>query len=263
MNRYSLEVEDFLIEYLKRINDIKNDLNMDNRLVIRGLMNITDTDSLNDEFYKYQDEYLQELLSMESVTDAKYIKSEGKIAVTSVNMTLIKADAIVNCANFTLEGCKTPLHACLDNEIHSFAGLQLRRDCKKIARSKEITKGNCYITKGYNLPCKFIFHIIVNDVRETITEEDKQVLKSCYNKALEQADNYNLKTIVFPSIEFDGEGYPVNAEAMIAYNSVKKYFEVHPESEIEKVVFNVNSSYAYDVYSKIIKNNGKILKIKK
>ena len=252
------EIEEYIIEYLKMVNNISGELNIDNRLAIRALMNITDPKDLQDDFYNYQNDYLKSLLDEETITDSHKLLAVNKIAVNEGDMTLIKADAIINCANYTLEGCKSALHSCLDNSIHSFAGLQLRRDCKKITEKKEIKAGNCYITKGYNLPCKYIFHVIVNKPDEKITNEDKEVLKSCYLKALESADDYNCKTIVFPQMEFDGENYPVSIEAQIAYEVVTNYLNNHKDSDIEKVIFNVSNSYAYSIYEKVIQNKGKL-----
>lgn len=257
------EIEEILIEYLKSLNNIESDINLENRLAIRALMNISDPTELSDEYYKYQDEYLQTLLKDENVVDSKKISIlNNKMCIYDGDITLIKADAIVNCANHTLCGCKTPLHSCLDNRVHAFSGLQLRRDCLKISSKKEIKSGSCYPTKGYNLPCKYVFHVVLDNLEDEITDSNKETLKNCYLSALNEADNYNCKYIVFPQMEFDGDNYPVSVEAEIAYKTVKEYLDNNKDSEIEKVIFCVNNSYAYSIYEKVLLNKGMLNKYK-
>ena len=170
--------EEYLIKYLQEYNEAMGDLNVDNRIAIRALMNITNPDNLSNTFYEKQDDYLKSLLLEEeennNLVNAKDIEVINKMGVCDKgDMTLIKADAIVNCANYTLEGCKELLHDCIDNAVHSFAGLQLRRDMKKITSKYDVKAGDTFISKGDNLPCKYIIHTVgpfwkddINDLKD-------------------------------------------------------------------------------------------------
>ena len=259
--------EEYLIKYLQEYNETMGALNVDNRIAIRALMNITNPDNLSNTFYEKQDDYLKSLLLEEeennNLVNAKDIEVINKMGVCDKgDMTLIKADAIVNCANYTLEGCKELLHDCIDNAVHSFAGLQLRRDMKKITSKYDVKAGDTFISKGYNLPCKYIIHGVLTPISDEPTIEEEKVLYKIYYDSLQKADDYNCKNIVFPLMEFDGDVYPISLQAKIAYEVVIKYFNQHEDSDLKKVIFNVNGSYAYNIFKNIIKNNGSISSLK-
>jgi len=152
--------EEFLISYLKKVNGIPNDLNMKSPESIRALMNITMPFSLSEEYYLRQDEYLQQRLKSKTIIDVKEFPNQ--ISLYRGDITLLKADGIVNACNSKLLGCFSPLHGCIDNAIHSYAGLQVRRDCLKMMQEQghDEANGQCKITSGYNLPSSFIFHTV-------------------------------------------------------------------------------------------------------
>lgn len=260
-------IEEYLIKYLKEYNDTIGVLDIDNRIAIRALMNITNPDTLTDEFYKKQDIYLKSLLEEEesnnNLLDVKNVTVNNKIGICDKgDMTLVKADVIVNCANYTLEGCKELLHDCIDNAVHSFAGLQLRRDMKKIASKYNVTAGSTYISKGYNLPCKYIIHAVLGPISDEPTKEEDELLSKIYYDCLMKAADYNCKSIVFPLMELDGDIYPVSKQARIAYDAVSRYFKDNKDSDLQKVIFNVNGSYAFDIFRKVINNNGSLNNLK-
>ena len=211
-------LEQYLIDYLMEVNNIEEKLYLAEPLAIRALMNITVDTDLTDEFYEKQDEYLKELLDSEEVISSKKIKPlDNKLCLYQGDITLIKADVLVNPANYTLIGSTEPLHDSIDSQIHSFAGLQLRRDCKKIISrlNREINPGECFVTKGYNLPVKYIIHAlgpVVNN--ESNINELQEVIKLCYKNCLEIADGYNCKSIVIPPISTEEFGYPTDLQAI-------------------------------------------------
>lgn len=157
------------INYLKDKNNIKSLIDLDDKSTFRALQNITMPYDLADEFYLKQDKVLKEILSKKEVVDAK-IFSDG-ISIYKGDITLIKADAIVNACNSKLLGCFVPGHHCIDNAIHSFAGLQVRRDLIKVMEDQghDEENGKCKVTSAYNLPSKYIYSIqLVQFIQEVI-----------------------------------------------------------------------------------------------
>ena len=152
--------EEYLISYLEKYNNVKFERLNNKQDKIRALMNITMPVSLSDEFYEKQDEYLQNLLTEKTVVNANEILGKKQISLFLGDITTLKADAIVNAGNSDLLGCFAPLHYCIDNAIHSFGGLQMRRDLIGILQGKKETNGRCKVTKAYNLPCKFVFYTV-------------------------------------------------------------------------------------------------------
>lgn len=129
------------IEYLKKYNNITYDLKLPDLEALRALENITMLDNLSDEFYDNQDKVLQEILKTKNIVDINNLSfNKDNIALYKGDITLINADAIVNAANEKLLGCFIPLHKCIDNAIHSYAGLQVRRNLLKVMENKKMMK---------------------------------------------------------------------------------------------------------------------------
>lgn len=129
------------IEYLKKYNNITYDLKLPDLEALRALENITMPDNLSDEFYDNQDKVLQEILKTKNIVDINNLSfNKDNIALYKGDITLINADAIVNAANEKLLGCFIPLHKCIDNAIHSYAGLQVRRNLLKVMGNKKMMK---------------------------------------------------------------------------------------------------------------------------
>lgn len=129
------------IEYLKKYNNITYDLKLPDLEALRALENITMPDNLSDEFYDNQDKVLQEILKTKNIVDINNLSfNKDNIALYKGYITLINADAIVNAANEKLLGCFIPLHKCIDNAIHSYAGLQVRRNLLKVMENKKMMK---------------------------------------------------------------------------------------------------------------------------
>ncbi len=238
------------INYLKDKNNIKSLIDLDDKSTFRALQNITMPYDLSDEFYLKQDKVLKEILSKKEVVDAK-IFSDG-ISIYKGDITLIKADAIVNACNSKLLGCFVPDHHCIDNAIHSFAGLQVRRDLIKVMEDQghDEENGKCKVTSAYNLPSKYIFHT-VGPVYSGSNQDDID-LKNCYLSCLKMADEMKLESIVFCSLSTGIFGFPIEKASSIAVKTVKEYFKKENKT-IKKVIFDVFSDRDYEVYNRRIK----------
>ena len=235
------------INYLKDYNHITTLLDVNDFNTLRGLMNITLPYDLSDEYYKRQDNILKVLLSKKEITDISSFK-DG-ISLYKGDITLIKADAIVNACNNKLLGCFVPGHHCIDNAIHSFAGLEVRRDLIKVMEEQghDEENGKCKVTKAYNLPSKYIFHT-VGPVYSGL-KQDTLDLESCYLSCLKVADKMKLDSIVFCSLSTGIFGFPIEKASEIAIRTVKKYLE-EENKNIKKVIFNLFSDGDYDVYDR-------------
>lgn len=236
------------INYLKEYNHLKELPAMDDYTLFRALLNITMPVNLSDEFYQKQDIVLKDILSHKEVVDSSSFK-DG-ISLYKGDITLIKADAIVNACNSQMLGCFIPGHHCIDNAIHSFAGLQVRRDMMDIMNKQghEEPNGQVKVSNAYNLPSEYIFHTV--GPIYSGTHRDETDLASCYLTCLKKADEMKLESIVFCSLSTGIFGFPIEKACKIATNCVKSYLK-EENKNIKKVIFDVFSDSDYEVY----KNN--------
>lgn len=125
--------------------------------LLRSLMNVRFPQAASENFLTAQDEYLREELAQKGVTELSSLTpvSEG-IYLWQGDITTLRCDAIVNAANSGMTGCYVPCHGCIDNCIHTYAGVQLRQECAAIMQEqgREEETGKAKITRAYNLPCK-------------------------------------------------------------------------------------------------------------
>ena len=240
------------ISYLKQYNGIKEDIDLPEDKALRALMNITLPVSLSEEFYKRQDKALSEITKNKKIVDVlKLDDIKDRISLYKGDITNLSADAIVNACNEKMLGCFIPLHNCIDNAIHSFAGLQVRRDLLKIMEKQGYFEQNglVKVTGGYNLASRYIFHTVGPKVFSKVSEENKRDLQNCYLSCLRKADELNLRNLVFCSISTGVYGFPIESASLIAVSCVKEYLT---NSKIEKVVFDVFSEKDYEIYIKTI-----------
>ena len=240
---------EWCIEYLKQYNVVDNFPDMSDVAIFRALCNITMPYNLSAEFYERQNTVLQEILYHKKVKDISDF-SDG-ISLYQGDITLIRADAIVNACNNKMLGCFVPNHHCIDNAIHSFAGLQVRRDMMKVMEEQghDEPNGGCKVTKGYTLPSKYIFHTVGPIYGGKL--QDKIDLSNCYRSCLQTADEMKLDSLVFCCLSTGIFGYPNDKAAEIAVDTVKKYL-VDENGSIKKVVFNVFLDKDYDIYKKLL-----------
>lgn len=224
------------------------------RELLRTLMNVRMPKPISDEFLVIQDEYLTEENTKDGITDIaelQPINQDARIYLWQGDITALKVDAIVNAANSQMCGCFRAMHNCVDNIIHSKAGIELRLCCNNImqAQGHEEPAGRAKITPGYNLPCKYVLHTVGPIVQGRLQKEHEELLASCYYSCLELAEEYEVKSIAFCCISTGVFMFPKKRAAEIAVETVRKYYE-ETGSQM-KVVFNVFKDEDYAIYSRI------------
>ena len=227
------------------------------RQLLRSLMNVRQPAPLSAEFLSIQDEYLQERNKERGFTDiaelAPFAGHESEqIYLWRGDITTLKVDAIVNAANSGMTGCYQPCHSCIDNCIHTFAGIQLRNACAEImkAQGHEEPTGSAKITPAFNLPCKFVLHTVGPIVSGPLTERDCELLASCYRSCLNLAAENGVTSIAFCCISTGVFRFPAERAAEIAIETVRRWKRENNSSM--KIVFNVFSEKDYSIYRQIL-----------
>lgn len=249
----------FLIQELlkedKRYNDIEIPQDFEEqRVLLRALMNVRMAKGINGEFIKVQNEYLQDETKRKGIVDIDDLEPiKNGIYLWQGDITTLRCDAIVNAANSGMTGCYVPNHRCIDNCIHSFAGIQLRLECDEIMTKQghgEPT-GEAKITNSYNLPCKYIIHTVGPIINGKLTSEDCDLLESCYKSCLELASKNNLESIAFCCISTGEFHFPNDKAAQIAVKTVEEFMK--KETSLKKVIFNVFKDMDKEIYRKLLK----------
>lgn len=205
--------------------------------LFRALCNVRPPRPVTGEFIALQDEYLRQKTMERGVADVKGFEYKDNIALWQGDITRLNADAIVNACNSALLGCFTPLHNCIDNIIHSNAGVQVRLDCDAIMRGGRVKNGGVKVTKAYNLPSKYIFHTVGPVVYGGKPDaENVRDLTNCYLSCLKKADEMRLESIAFCCISTGVFGYPKQDACALAVSTVKNYLATGSKL---KVIFNV------------------------
>lgn len=221
--------------------------------LLRSLMNIRPAEPVSQEFIQIQDAYLQEELEEKGIVRLSDLSPVRKgIWLWQGDITRLAADAIVNAANSALLGCFIPCHGCIDNAIHSAAGVQLRLECAGLMERQgtpELT-GRAKITKAYNLPCRYVLHTVGPIVRGPVTEEDRRLLAGCYRSCLELAEAYGLKSVAFCCISTGEFHFPNEEAARIAIQTAETYQKKHQNSP--EVIFNVFKDNDLAIYRKLL-----------
>ena len=224
------------------------------RALLRALMNVRIAKNVDDEFIKVQDEYLQEETKRKGIVDIDDLEPiKDGIYLWQGDITTLRCDAIINAANSGMTGCYVPNHRCIDNCIHSFAGVHLRLECDEIMTKQghgEPT-GQAKITKSYNLPCKYIIHTVGPIINGKLTSEDCDLLASCYKSCLELAAKNNLESIAFCCISTGEFHFPNDKAAQIAVKTVEEFMK--KETSLKKVIFNVFKDMDKEIYRKLLK----------
>ena len=219
-------------------------------------MNIRIPSELSDEFLKVQDDFLtQETLNKDLTSIDDINEATGKIMLWQGDITTLKVDAIVNAANSKLLGCFVPLHNCIDNVIHSSAGLQLREECNKIMEMQEMDEevGKAKITSAYNLPSKYVIHTVGPAIPQGLkpSGKDCEALANCYKSCLEIATSYKLESLAFCCISTGVFNFPQKLAAEIAVKTVEDYLDLN-ETTLENVIFDVFSDDDYSIYKNLL-----------
>lgn len=226
----------------------------DQKMLLRALMNVRSPMPIGEDFLKIQDEYLQTELLEKEVTDiADMTPAEENIYLWRGDITTLKCGAIVNAANSGMTGCYQPCHNCIDNCIHTFAGIRLRLECADIMEKQGYPEptGHAKVTSAYDLPCKYVIHTVGPIVQGNLTGEDCRLLQSCYMSCLELAVKNGIESIAFCCISTGVFGFPKKEAAEIAVRTVRDFLKSHSI----KVIFNVFGSEDYEIYRKQLSRN--------
>ena len=250
---------DYLVNYL--IDERGEDIDVPDdyyskRSLLRALMNVRLPMEISEEFLNVQDEFLtyetlnKDLTSVGDIGDVK-----DKILLWQGDIVTLKVDAIVNAANSKLLGCFIPHHNCIDNVIHSAAGLQLRDECNKIMQSQQTDEeiGKAKITAAYNLPSKYVIHTVGPAIPQGSkpSNRDKALLASCYKSCLDIASNHELDSIAFCCISTGVFNFPQKLAAQIAVETVEEYLK-DDETSLNHIIFNVFDDESYLVYKELL-----------
>ena len=224
---------------------------MEQQQLLRSLFNIRSPKKISNDFLSIQDKYLQEETAAKGITDFADLSPIQKgIYLWQGDITTLRCDAIVNAANSGMTGCYAPCHGCIDNCIHTYAGIQLRLECAQIMRKQghEEETGRAKITSAYNLPCKYVIHTVgpIISASTEPTKRDRELLASCYRSCLELAEQNGVKNIAFCCISTGEFHFPNDKAAEIAVQTVKDHKE-QTGSDME-VIFNVFKDVDYEIY---------------
>ena len=222
--------------------------------LLRSLMNVRLPRAAGREFLRVQDDYLKEAIAEKGITRLTDLTPvEGDLYLWQGDITTLCCDAIVNAANSGMLGCFRPLHNCIDNCIHTFAGIQLRLRCAEImdAQGYEEPTGQAKITPAYNLPGKYVIHTVGPIVNGALTQAHRELLASSYRACLDIAAENGCGSIAFCCISTGVFGFPKREAAEIAVQTVKDW--KNGKNSAVKVVFNVFGDEDLAVYRRILK----------
>lgn len=248
----------YLIQRLKEErNECRNllipDREQDQKMLLRALMNVRMPASIDDTYLSVQDAYLKEEIREKGIVSLSDMhEMQRDIYLYRGDITTLQVDAIVNAANSGMTGCYQPCHNCIDNCIHTYAGIQLRNTCNEIMEKQryEEPAGKAKITEAYNLPCQYIVHTVGPVVQGELTDTHRQLLRSCYESCLKAAEEKQLESIAFCCISTGVFMFPNEQAAKIAVQTVQQYKE-RTNSNI-KVIFNVFKEEDQKIYERIL-----------
>lgn len=251
------QIVDKLLDYLFKENNLHYKIPEeyeDKRLLLRGIINLRDPYPISEEILKLEDNLLKLELKEKQITDSKSIKIiKNKMCIYLGDITTLKTEAIVNAANSSLLGCFIPNHNCIDNAIHTYAGIRLRLECNKIMNNKQEETGASKITKAYNLPSKYIIHTVGPIVNKTLTDKEIEELENCYISCLDLARKNNIREIAFPCISTGVFAFPKDKASEIAVRTVNNYLKKYNDN-FDKIIFNVFSKEDESYYDKLLRN---------
>lgn len=256
---------DFLVEEFKADSDEYKNLETPKdtegkRRILRSLMNIRMPKRLADDVVTAQDDYLKERAVDKGIVELADIPVvRDGLSIWQGDITRLAVDAIVNAANSQMLGCFVPMHTCIDNCIHTFAGIQLREECNRQMNELRIKYGRDYeqptavpmLTDAYNLPAKKVIHIVGPIVQYKLTPALEKDLADCYRNTLDMCRENGLKSVAFCCISTGVFHFPNKRAAEIAVNTVSEWMDEHP-GQMERVIFNVFKDEDKDIYERLL-----------
>lgn len=256
---------DYLIEEFKsdsiQYKNIKTPSSLkDKKTLLRSLMNIRMPQKLKDEVIQVQDEYLKEVAREKGIVSIDTIPiMKDNISLWQGDITCLACDVIVNAANSQMLGCFVPMHACIDNCIHTYAGVQLRTECNENMEKLKRLYGKNYeqptaipmLTDAYNLPSKKVIHIVGPIVNGILTSENEKNLSDCYKNTLDMCLENGLNSVAFCCISTGVFHFPNDRAAEVAVNTVREWLKEH-KGGIERVIFNVFKDEDRKLYERLL-----------
>nr|WP_122011718.1 protein-ADP-ribose hydrolase [Maliibacterium massiliense] len=224
------------------------------RRLLRALMNVRPPQRASEAFLAVQDAYLQQALRDKGITDIESLApARDGLYLWRGDITTLKVDAIVNAANAQLLGCFQPCHSCIDNAIHTYAGVQLRLACAALMRAQghDEPTGQAKITPAFNLPSKFVLHSVGPIVSGPLTQRHCDQFASCYRACLALAAQHGAASIAFCCISTGVFHFPNERAAQIAIDTVRAYRA--QTKDPMKVVFNVFTQTDADIYRRLLR----------
>lgn len=244
------------------------------RMLLRSLMNIRMPGEMAEDVTEVQDAFLAEearekgIVTLEDIpTAARQYKSPhpfaDRLSIWQGDITRLQVGAIVNAANSQMLGCFVPCHGCIDNAIHSAAGIQLRNACSHYMNSRKMQYGPRYqeptgravLTEGYNLPARYVIHTVGPVVRGPLTKELKEDLRNCYRNVLQCCREHQICSVAFCCISTGEFHFPNNQAARIAVETVTEFLEEHGR-DFDRIIFNVFKDTDRYIYEDLLGNSG-------
>lgn len=232
----------------------------DRQIALRSLMNIRMPGLMDDKTMLIQDEYLSRCLVEKGIVTLDHIPEVAdKISIWQGDITLLDVDAIVNAANSQMLGCFVPMHTCIDNCIHTFAGIQLRLECYNKMEELRSIHGPSYqqptsipmLTDAYNLPARKVIHVVGPIVSGFLTAEHERALADCYTNVLDMCLANSLRSVAFCCISTGVFHFPNQLAAEIATVTVRSWLSAHPDA-MDRVIFNVFKDKDKEYYERFI-----------
>lgn len=266
---------DYLLQEFKKDSIQNKNLEVENayenkRMALRSLMNIRMPRDMAEDILKVQDEFLlkeAEEKGIVTLSDIETVKEQygsrhpfgDKISIWQGDITRLSVGAIVNAANSQMLGCFVPCHRCIDNAIHSAAGIELRAECNHKMNQKRVQFGSRYeeptgqamLTLGYNLPAKYVIHTVGPIVGYHLTEELRQDLRNCYENVLRCCMDNHIRSVAFCCISTGEFHFPNDEAARIAVDSVTSVLNKH-ESKFDRIIFNVFKDMDKEYYEALL-----------
>lgn len=225
------------------------------RRLLRSLMNVRPPMPLRQDFLAVQDALLSAEREEKGMVDAAALPATAahpQIALWQGDITRLAADAIVDADNSSLLGCFAPCHGCIDNAIHSAAGLQMRQECARImaAQGHPEPTGRAKLTPGYNLPARYVLHTVGPIVHGELTARHRRELADCYRACLALASENGFRTVAFCCISTGEFRFPNREAAEIAVKTVTEFLQAG--TTIQRVIFNVFKDTDAAVYRRLL-----------
>ena len=221
--------------------------------LLRSLMNVREAAPVSADFLAVQDEYLRAAIAEKGVTDlADLTPVRGELYLWQGDITTLRCDAIVNAANAGMTGCYRPCHNCIDNCIHTYAGVQLRSDCAALMARQGHPEptGQAKITPAYNLPCRYVIHTVGPIVEGRLTRRHCDLLAASYRACLAAAAEKGCQSIAFCCISTGVFGFPKQEAAEIAVATVESW--KRETGSPMQVIFNVFGNEDLSIYQSIL-----------